>query len=76
VSFAPAISPAAKSAISHTIRDWHLRRRSESDLSSIAAEINPQVRGWIGYYGAFYCSELHFLKWRRDQHIGFVRGTV
>ena len=53
VSFAPAISPAARSAISHTIRDWHLRRRSESDLSSIAAEINPLVQGWIGYYGAF-----------------------
>ena len=69
VSFAPAISPAAKSAISHTIRDWHLRRRSESDLSSIAAEINPQVRGWIGYYGVFYRSELHFLKYRIDQHI-------
>jgi len=69
VSFAPAISSAAKSAISHTIRDWHLRRRSESDLSSIAAEINPQVGGWIGYYGAFYRSELHFLKWRIDQHI-------
>ncbi len=69
VSFAPAISPAAKSAISNTIRDWHLRRRSGSDLSSIAAEINPVVRGWIGYYGAFYRSELHFLKYRIDQHI-------
>jgi RNA-directed DNA polymerase len=69
VSFAPGISPMAKSAISHTIRDWHLRRRSESDLSSIAAEINPQVRGWIGYYGVFYRSELHFLKYRIDQHI-------
>ena len=69
ISFAPAIAPTAKSAISHTIRDWHLRRRSTSDLASIAAEINPQVRGWLGYYGAFYRSELHFLKWRIDQHI-------
>ena len=61
ISFAPAISSAARRALSHTIREWHLRRRTKSDLSSIAAEINPQVRGWIGYYGAFYRSELHFL---------------
>ncbi|MCA1679122.1 MAG: hypothetical protein LC777_09370 [Actinobacteria bacterium] len=69
MSFAPAIAPTARKAISQTIRAWHLRRRSESDLSSIAAEINPQVRGWIGYYGVFYRSELHFLAWRIDQHI-------
>lgn len=69
MSFAPAISPTARRALSQTIRAWHLRRRSGSDLSSIAAEINPQVRGWIGYYGAFYRSELHFLAFRIDQHL-------
>ena len=37
------------------------RRRSRTDLSSLAVEINPQVSGWIGYYGAFYRSELYFL---------------
>jgi RNA-directed DNA polymerase len=69
MSFAPAIAPTARRALSRTIRAWHLRRRTGSDLSSIAAEINPQVRGWIGYYGAFYRSELHFLAWRIDQHL-------
>jgi RNA-directed DNA polymerase len=69
MSFAPAIAPTARRALSQTIRAWHLRRRTGSDLSSIAAEINPQVRGWIGYYGAFYRSELHFLAWRIDQHL-------
>jgi RNA-directed DNA polymerase len=69
MSFAPAISPAARKAISHTIRDWHLRRRTTEDLSSLAREINPQVGGWIGYYGAFYRSELHFLAFRIDQHL-------
>jgi len=49
MSFAPAIAPTARRALSQTIRAWHLRRRTRSDLSSIAAEINPQVRGWIGY---------------------------
>jgi RNA-directed DNA polymerase len=69
MSFAPAIAPTARRALSRTIRAWHLRRRSQSDLSSLAAEINPQVRGWIGYYGAFYRSELHFLAYRIDQHL-------
>ncbi len=69
MSFAPAIAPAARRALSQTIRAWHLRRRTGSDLASLAAEINPQVRGWFGYYGVFYRSELHFLAYRIDQHI-------
>ncbi len=69
MSFAPALSPAARKAISHAIRAWHLRCHTTSDLSALAREVNPQVSGWIGYYGVFYRSELHFLKWRIDQHI-------
>lgn len=68
-SFAPAISTKAKKAIGQQIRAWHLNRRSGTDLSGLAAEINPQVRGWIGYYGAFYRSELYSLAWRIDQHL-------
>ena len=69
MSFAPALAPTARKAISHTIRAWHLRSRTTEDLSSLAREINPQVSGWIGYYGAFYRSELHFLAFRIDQHL-------
>jgi RNA-directed DNA polymerase len=69
MSFAPAIAPTARKAISHAIRAWHLRRHTTEDLSSLAREINPQVSGWIGYYGAFYRSELHFLAFRIDQHL-------
>ena len=39
------------------------------DLSSIAEDLNPQVRGWINYYGAFYRSELYFLSKRIDEHL-------
>jgi RNA-directed DNA polymerase len=39
------------------------------DLSSIAEEINPQVRGWVNYYGAFYRSELRFLAWRINEQL-------
>jgi hypothetical protein len=63
------MSTGAKKAKGTQIRDWHLNRRSGSDLSDLAREMNPQVRGWIGYYGAFYRSELYFLARRIDQHL-------
>jgi RNA-directed DNA polymerase len=67
--FSPAISAKAKKAKGKQIRDWHLNRRSGTDLSGLAREINPQVRGWINYYGAFYRSELRFLAWRINEHL-------
>ncbi len=63
-SFNPAISASAKKAKGRQVRAWHLNLRSSADLSSLADAINPQVRGWINYYGAFYRSELFFLAWR------------
>jgi RNA-directed DNA polymerase len=69
VSFSPAISATAKKAKGLQIRAWHLNRRSRTDLSRLAAGINPQVRGWINYYGAFFRSELYSLAKRIDQHL-------
>jgi RNA-directed DNA polymerase len=68
-SFNPAMSASAKKAKGKQIRDWHLNRRSGTDLASLAREMNPQVRGWFGYYGAFYRSELYSLARRIDQHL-------
>jgi RNA-directed DNA polymerase len=68
-NFSPAMSTAAKKAKSQQVRAWHLIRWSGSDLSSVAEEINPQVRGWINYYGAFYRSELYFLARRINEHL-------
>ena len=67
--FNPAITAKARKAKGKQIRDWHLNRRSSADLSSLAREINPQVQGWINYYGAFYRSELCFLAWRINEHL-------
>ena len=67
--FNPAMSTNATKAIGKKIRDWHLNRRSETDLSALAREINPQVRGWINYYGAFYRSKLYVIARRIDQHL-------
>lgn len=57
-SFNPAISDEAAKRIRARIRSWRLHLRSGSSLADLAREINPIVRGWIGYYGRFYPSEL------------------
>jgi RNA-directed DNA polymerase len=58
VSFAPAVSGAAKKAMGRTIRAWRINRRSDRTLEHFAGFINPVVRGWLNYYGRFYRSEL------------------
>ena len=69
VSFSPAISAKATKAKGQQIRAWHLSRRTGTHLSGLAEDINPQVRGWINYYGAFYRSELYPLARRIDEHL-------
>jgi hypothetical protein len=43
------MSAKARKAKGQQIRAWHLKRRSSTDLSGLAEDINPQVRGWINY---------------------------
>jgi RNA-directed DNA polymerase len=69
VSFSPAMSAKARRAVGQKVRAWHLNRRTGTDLSGLAEDINPHVRGWINYYGAFYRSELHSLARRIDEHL-------
>ena len=69
LNFAPAMSNQAKKAVSKELRSLHINRRSGTDLSRLAMELNPMVRGWINYYGAFYRSELYFLARRIDEHL-------
>ena len=69
VSFSPAVSPKAKQAIGKQIRDWHLNRRSATDLAGLARAINARIRGWFNYYGAFYRSELYAIAARIDEHL-------
>lgn len=59
--FNPALSDEAGKRIRRQIRRWRLHLRSGSSLGDLARAINPTVRGWIGYYGRFYKSELIYV---------------
>lgn len=61
--FLPAISKKAKKSIVRSFRDWNLQRCTSLNIDQIAKKINPQLRGWINYYGKFYPSEMNIL-WR------------
>ena len=58
-SFLPAISKDALKKISAEVRSWRLHRWVTSDGPEIARFINPKIRGWMTYYGAFYRSALY-----------------
>ena len=69
VSFQPAISKDAQNKISGQIRRWRLHRWIGLTLAEIARQINPVVRGWMQYYGAFYRSALYPLLARINAYV-------
>lgn len=77
LGFSPAISGDALNKISGEVRSWRLHRRINSTLTDLAETINPIVRGWMNYYGAFYRSALYplltrintyLVRWLRRKH--------
>jgi len=69
VNFSPAIAPKSKKAIFSEIRQRCLHKRSDLSVKELANILNPVVRGWIEYYGAFFKSELLFLVHHLDKLI-------
>jgi RNA-directed DNA polymerase len=57
--FNPAVSVSAMKAMQETIRDLNLRRQTQLSLQDIACQLNPLLRGWIGYYGRYAPSALY-----------------
>ena len=58
ISFLPAISTKAATAIRQTIRAWRMAStRNNQRLEDLARLTNPAVRGWMNYYGRFYRSK-------------------
>jgi RNA-directed DNA polymerase len=75
--FTPAISKDALNRISAQVRSWRLHRRTALSEADLARWINPIVRGWMNYYGAFYRSALYplltrinayLVRWLRKKH--------
>ena len=56
--YTPAVSPTALKSMRATIRSLHIPRQTPGTLAEIARQINPLLRGWIGYYGRFSRSAL------------------
>ena len=46
-------------AMRETIRDLNLRHQTQRSLQDIARQLNPLLRGWIGYYGRYAPSALY-----------------
>src|SRR5664280_3501649 len=51
------------------VRSWRLHRRTGHTFTELAAAINPIIRGWQQYYGAFYRSALHGLLSRINAYL-------
>lgn len=56
--FLPAVSDGALKRMGAEVRSWRIHRRTGHTFAQLARFINPIVRGWIQYYGAFYPSVL------------------
>jgi len=69
LSFLPAISREALSRISAQVRSWRLHHRTHLTEADLARRINPIVRGWMNYYGAFYKSALYPLLERINAYL-------
>jgi RNA-directed DNA polymerase len=76
-SFLPAISKEALNKLSGEVRRWRLHRWTGLTLVEVAQRINPIVRGWMQYYGAFYRTALYpllqrintyLVRWLRKKH--------
>jgi group II intron reverse transcriptase/maturase len=68
-SFLPAISKDALKKISAEVRSWRLHRCVRMTADEIARWINPKIRGWMTYYGAFYHTALHPVLYRINTYL-------
>ena len=84
VGFTPGISPSSGKKIRQRVRRWRLGLRTSVSLEDIAQYINPIIRGWVNYYGAYQRSSLgpvlrhinrHLLKWVKRKYKKRGRST-
>lgn len=76
LSFTPALSKKAATAIKDRIRDWRMHSGVEVDIEELSRRYNPKLRGWLEYYGRFRPSamreifvmvQLILVKWAKNK---------
>jgi group II intron reverse transcriptase/maturase len=88
LAFLPAVGKDALTRMGAVVRGWALHRRTGLSEYELARWINPVVRGWMQYYGAFYRSALYpllarinayLMRWSRHKYKrlrGFKKALV
>ena len=61
LGFDLALSVKSGKRILKTLRQTHFHRWTNATIESIAVELNPQLKGWINYYGKFRPSAMSFV---------------
>jgi RNA-directed DNA polymerase len=59
VSFTPAVSSKAVTAMRQKTRKLNYRNRTDLSLAELARMHNPILRGWLEYYGKFCRSAMY-----------------
>jgi RNA-directed DNA polymerase len=67
--FGPAISKHALIKVSAQVRRWRLHVHTGHTLAELARTVNPIVRGWMQYYGAFNRTALYPLLRRINAYL-------
>ncbi len=62
--FHPTISESSKTRLMTMITEWHLYKTQWTSLQEVAAYIEPQLRGWMQYYGKYRTQD-----WKDVMHI-------
>ena len=68
--FGPAVSQKALKRMTQALRSLSLNRSTSVTLPELARRLNPLVRGWVKYYGAFYPQPLKRFLIRIDLRLG------
>jgi len=64
IVFTPGIGRGAMKKIGLEIKEsWYLKQSVSRSFEEVAKKIDPQIRGWINYYGHFRRSELYHLSY-------------
>lgn len=67
--FGPAASKDAIKKMSAQVKSWRLHALTSHTIGEIARAINPVIRGWMQYYGAFYKTALYPLLCRINAYL-------